>query len=102
MWASELSNDRPEPTEGTGAILYFRNAMVPTEINEQIQWAAYSPAMFVYLRGLYEWTDNQLRSVNWRAMRLASTTQTASVNTYIKNASRMAELGPQENEAGPR
>ena len=71
MWASDFSNERPEPTEGTGAMLFFGNAMVTTEINEQIQWAAHAPAMFTYLRGRYEWTDNQLGSVNWRAMRLA-------------------------------
>ena len=35
MWASDFSNERPEPTEGTGAILYFGNAMVTIEINEQ-------------------------------------------------------------------
>ena len=49
MWASDFSNERPDPTEGTGAILYFGNAMVTTEINEQVQWAAHAPAMFIYL-----------------------------------------------------
>ena len=71
MWSSEISNIRPDPTEGAGAILYLGNEMVTTEMKEQIEYAAHAPDMFTYLRGKYEWTDNQLHSINWKALRLA-------------------------------
>ena len=83
MWSSEISNIRPDPTEGAGAILYLGNEMVTTEMKEQIEYAAHAPDMFTYLRGKYEWTDNQLHSINWKALRLAKRrlTRRASIRT---------------------
>ena len=71
MWSSEISNTRPDPTKGAGAILYLSNDMVTMEIAEQIEYAAHALDMFVYLRGKYKRTDNQLHSINWKALRLA-------------------------------
>jgi ribonuclease HI len=62
---------RPPPIEGTGATLYLNDEMVTTEMNEQIQYAAHAGPMKTYLGQKFEWTDQQVETINWPAMRLA-------------------------------
>ena len=54
--------------------------MLTTEMAEQIEYAAHAPDMFVYLQGKYKWTDNQLHSINWKAIRLAKRRLTRRVS----------------------
>ena len=79
MWDSKISDTRPDPSKGAGEILYLGNDIVTAEMTEQIDYTAHAPAMFIYLRGKYEWTDNQLHSINWKALRLTKRRLTRQV-----------------------
>ncbi|KAL7547147.1 LOW QUALITY PROTEIN: hypothetical protein ACHAWF_010468, partial [Thalassiosira exigua] len=57
---------RPPPTEGSGAALYLDNYLVTTELEEQIHYVAHSLPLLTYTK--FEWTDNDVNSINWRAI----------------------------------
>ena len=52
-------------------MLYFGNNMVTTEMNEQIAYAAHAENQFEYIRKIFEWTDAQTTTINWKAIGLA-------------------------------
>ena len=68
MLNGTFDGPRPAPLIGAGAMLYFGNDMVTTEMNEQISYAAHANNQFEYLHGLYEWTDTQTQTINWRGV----------------------------------
>ncbi|KAL7546448.1 hypothetical protein ACHAWF_009783 [Thalassiosira exigua] len=56
----------PTAPEGTEAMLYLNYDMVTTEMDEQIQYAAHGVDNLTYVRDKYEWTDNNILSINWK------------------------------------
>lgn len=68
MQNGNFNGPRPEPLSGAGAMLYFGTDMVTTEMNEQIAYAVHAKDQFEYLHGLYEWTDAQTQTINWKAI----------------------------------
>ncbi|KAL7547172.1 hypothetical protein ACHAWF_010492 [Thalassiosira exigua] len=74
---------RPTAPEGTGAMLYLNDDMVTTEMDEQIQYAAHGLDSLTYVRDKYEWTDNNILSINWKAIRESKNRLDTSDNIRI-------------------
>ncbi|KAL7549684.1 hypothetical protein ACHAWF_012947, partial [Thalassiosira exigua] len=74
---------RPTAPEGTGAMLYLNNDMVTTEMDEQIQYAAHGLDNLTYVRDKYEWTDNNILSINWKSIRESKNRLDTSDNIRI-------------------
>ncbi|KAL7524216.1 hypothetical protein ACHAWF_000866 [Thalassiosira exigua] len=74
---------RPTAPEGTGAMLYLNDDMVTTKIDEQIQYAAPGIDNLTYVRDKYEWTDNNILSINWKAIQESKNRLDTSDNIRI-------------------
>lgn len=68
VFTVSYDTSRPPPTEGSGAALYLDNFLVTTELEEQIHYAAHSRPLLTYVRDKFNWTDNDVNGINWRAI----------------------------------
>ena len=67
---------RPTPKPGSGAALFLGNAMVATQLDEQVRYVAHAPRAKNYLMAKYDWTNDMFDTVNWKGVRHAIRRQT--------------------------
>ena len=59
---------RPNPIEGSRATLYFDNKMITTDIKRSISHAAHTEDLRKHIKRRHDWTDNDMKKVNWNAI----------------------------------
>ena len=68
MWNQVHPNTRPAPIEGSRATLYLNNNMITTDIKRSISHAAHTEDLRTYIRNKHDWTENDMKKVNWNAI----------------------------------
>ena len=89
MRSGEETTTRPKPIAGSKAMLYLKNNLVTTKMEEQIQQEAHEKKLKEYIKNKYEWTDVNMDSINWKAVGHAK--RRLKLNTTIRISKFMHE-----------